>query len=947
MTAWTDYVKKFAKDNNMTYGCALSDPACSSGYRNKQPPKRKKLSQGVERELMGFEEDDTKKYNKQLKHRKQVEKLKSILDKKVLDKEVSFMAKEDINRFVPVQDLAGNIINIPKKKKSGRRKKGEENITMTIKEVKKRGRPKKYATAEEARKAKIANTIASAKKRKVAQGKGIKVGGLVGKAITPQEAYALYRDYLNTFNNNPTQETINSLKTRWDNVDFGNRDISEWRNSWSAQIIGELFQKLYGDEVGDMEMNLGGTLPILPINSFRIDGDDDSGASSGESEEGAGLLSKVAQGKGMIRGGTIPKKPRKRKTREEKREVQKAYDTRRLTDPQRRIKKRIDNFVSSRIKIEKKRRQENNETPMTEDEETEMRKNIRERRTRELLPTSPNRELLTINPNIFDDEGGDEFLIPNEFLGDMGEDDLELLDDYNEGAGMLRGGRLIKTLSPRDAYAIFRDYMTFYNASPTDVRINLLQERFVREFSGRTPSDWTNDWTRNIIGALYTNLYRIMDGAIIPIPPITAFRPIQYSEEYDDNTSYESELTGNGIFNTIYNLGNLDTIKKVIQGRNDFSPKVYKIINQFSNKVITGITLHRTPLNKSIMTALQVASGNTFSQKLSNTPYDTLFHLFMCINFQGKSFVLEKNEVINAENSCKISSVTESKTITNIPTGLTLKQALDKTQKSMGNKFFTYSAKDNNCQDFIVSFLTANNIGSSNDIVWVKQDTKSLFEGNDTLRKITNTITDIGARVDVLRQGAGIIDFEDMKWGSFSKQLKAYNSQYNKKLDLHNFAMMILANPDKFKDRTKKRARFYINVILKKGGMIDEENDPLFQNPLPIVANPPPPPPPPPEPEPVNIPTPVATKKNDKIKDKIKGGKIKSPNNNIGMANSWINHVKNFAKKHNIKYNEALKHPDCKSSYKKGMGIPTQDDELIAIKYDQRNLGANGKVNLN
>ena len=821
MTAWTDYVKQFAKDNNMTYGCALSDPACSSGYRNKQPPKRKKLSQSVERELMGFEEDDTKKYNKQLKHKKKVENLKSILDKKDLDKEVSFMAKEDINRFVPVQDLAGNFINIPEKKKRGRRKKGEENITMTIKEVKKRGRPKKYSTAEEARKAKIANTIASAKKRKEAKGKGI--------------------------------------------------------------------------------------------------------------------------------------------------------------------------------------------------------------------------------------------------------------------------------------------------------------------------------------------------------------------------------------INTIYNLGNPDTIKKVIQGRNDFSPKVYKIINQFSNKVITGITLHRTPLNKSIMTALQVASGNTFSQKLSNTPYEKLFHLFMCIDFAGKSFVLEKNEVINAENSCKLPSVTESKTITNIPPGLTLKQALDNTQKRMGNNFFTYSAKDNNCQDFIVSFLTANNIGSSNDIVWVKQDTKSLFEGNDRLRKITNTITDIGARIDVIKQGGmiekkegagiidnineeyngkiqqlryrlrtirnrgymtqgtyegnaimeqirlleeerdklieeltsqnlierlrnreikkgrginqhkrrfqielsqvvrakinqekrrrknagqtpltkeeekefrkniredenireearhkslikslitnpdifddeggsgrkkpnktnqekkevrkaydarrkyepkrmlkkkidnlvttkinqekrrrkkagqtpltteeekefrknireeatrnfntdifddegdadiididdnndddldllddyneggGIINFEDMKWGSFSKQLEVYNRQHKTKLDLHNFAMMILANPKKYQKRTLKRARFYINVILKKGG-----NLPCWKN-------------------------------YEQIGMKNKNGKQvpncvpkkKSSNNNILMPNNWINHVKNFAKKHSIKYNEALKHPDCKSSYKKGMGIPTQDDELIAIKYDQRNLGANGKVNLN
>jgi hypothetical protein len=212
-----------------------------------------------------------------------------------------------------------------------------------------------------------------------------------------------------------------------------------------------------------------------------------------------------------------------------------------------------------------------------------------------------------------------------------------------------------------------------------------------------------------------------------------------------------------------------------------------------------------------------------------------------------------------------------------------------------------------------------------------------------------------------------------MKWGSFSKQLQAYNSQHKKKLDLHSFAMMILANPDKFQERTKKRARFYINVILKKGGMIDEENDPLFQNPLPIIANPPPPPPPPPEP--VIIPAPVAIKKNDNKK----GGKIKkSPDNNIGMANSWIEYVKAYAKKNNMKYSEALKDPKCKAGYKKGEGLfdvvksvgkavapvlidlagqeakrrvgggmPTSRDEYISQLYDQANLGANGRVRLN
>ena len=33
--------------------------------------------------------------------------------------------------------------------------------------------------------------------------------------------------------------------------------------------------------------------------------------------------------------------------------------------------------------------------------------------------------------------------------------------------------------------------------------------------------------------------------------------------------------------------------------------------------------------------------------------------------------------------------------------------------------------------------------------------------------------------------------------------------------------------------------------------------------------------------------------------------------------NSWIAHVKNYAKKHNMTYMQAMKSPACKAAYKK------------------------------
>ncbi len=63
------------------------------------------------------------------------------------------------------------------------------------------------------------------------------------------------------------------------------------------------------------------------------------------------------------------------------------------------------------------------------------------------------------------------------------------------------------------------------------------------------------------------------------------------------------------------------------------------------------------------------------------------------------------------------------------------------------------------------------------------------------------------------------IDFDDIKWGSFTKQFDAYNRTAKKKMkDLSAFARMILDSPkDKFSDTTRKRANFYLNVLAKKG----------------------------------------------------------------------------------------------------------------------------------
>ena len=67
------------------------------------------------------------------------------------------------------------------------------------------------------------------------------------------------------------------------------------------------------------------------------------------------------------------------------------------------------------------------------------------------------------------------------------------------------------------------------------------------------------------------------------------------------------------------------------------------------------------------------------------------------------------------------------------------------------------------------------------------------------------------------------IDFDEIKWGSLTKQLQAFNRKNRTKMDLESFSKHILDNPTKFIERSKDRARFYLNVIkpkAKKGGAL-------------------------------------------------------------------------------------------------------------------------------
>ena len=202
----------------------------------------------------------------------------------------------------------------------------------------------------------------------------------------------------------------------------------------------------------------------------------------------------------------------------------------------------------------------------------------------------------------------------------------------------------------------------------------------------------------------------------------------------------------------------MDKLKKfgkaVLHGRQDYSPVVKKALKRFGDQKIHKIIINRTPLSFFLKAALNLTTLGDFNRRFKKYPHDELFHLRIDVHTPKGVISIEKNEAIFIKARPKTDKKAELRTITDIPSDLTVQGMLDKTQQHMGKKFFPYSAKNNNCSDFIMGILQGNDLGTEEDRNFVNQPVKQLF--STYLRKLSNTVTDLAGSANVIAQGGDI-----------------------------------------------------------------------------------------------------------------------------------------------------------------------------------------------
>jgi len=211
-------------------------------------------------------------------------------------------------------------------------------------------------------------------------------------------------------------------------------------------------------------------------------------------------------------------------------------------------------------------------------------------------------------------------------------------------------------------------------------------------------------------------------------------------------------LEGDGL-KDIFKTGKR-VIGKLLFGDNSYPQDVVKILQKYGNSQIVNMYVVRKPIDNTIKDVINVISLNQVEENLKRTNYDKLFHLSLEVQLDnGILLKIEKNERINIS---KINSIGGSDCMQVNISSITLNEFLDKCKNVMQDRFYSYNFEKNNCQDFILNLLSANNCLTYELKDFMKQDVKNLFNNMPVVKNIINGITNLASKASIVMQGGDI-----------------------------------------------------------------------------------------------------------------------------------------------------------------------------------------------
>ena len=198
-----------------------------------------------------------------------------------------------------------------------------------------------------------------------------------------------------------------------------------------------------------------------------------------------------------------------------------------------------------------------------------------------------------------------------------------------------------------------------------------------------------------------------------------------------------------------------------ITGDRGYKPLIQKLLTQYGDKQITGITIIREPIKQYVNILTNIITLGEIDKYKNTYNINELFHLYMIVSLNDGSFIrVEKNEEIDIE---KVNSIPQLDPkfvyVCKLPSNnLTLNILLNKTLNTIGQaRYFKYDALNNNCQNYLYNILSTNGFNSINPDMkqFIIQDLTQLANKlGDTTKDIMNGLTNIKKRINIITGGS-------------------------------------------------------------------------------------------------------------------------------------------------------------------------------------------------
>lgn len=186
-----------------------------------------------------------------------------------------------------------------------------------------------------------------------------------------------------------------------------------------------------------------------------------------------------------------------------------------------------------------------------------------------------------------------------------------------------------------------------------------------------------------------------------------------------------------------------------------FPKSARDFLTKYKDAKISNFVIRKNPIQSGVEKVLNFISQGKYNEIKEDYAYDTMYHLRLDFEIDGRIYMTEKTANIQFRNGM----TTEEDEVYKINSDkvIPLLTAVENTYKKMGSNFFSYDAFTNNCQNYILNFLSSNGLLTGDAKNFIYQPVDDMVKKLPSyVKKFASGVTKVGSVVDKGLQAIGL-----------------------------------------------------------------------------------------------------------------------------------------------------------------------------------------------